>query len=64
MTQTLYNVRVEAGPQRQQLLQIVGERDTVLTAALAVILDNAPPFNPQVDPSTPSFIVSVWKVAR
>lgn len=58
----LYTVEVFDGMRQQRWLSITGRRDTVLTAALAVILDNAPPFNPRANPVTPAFSVAVWKV--
>lgn len=58
----LYSVTVTDSMRRQEWLRICGERETVLAAAIAVILDNAPPFNPRAVEGQPSFHVTCWRV--
>lgn len=60
MTDPLFSVRVESW-KGDKLLEMVGARDTVLDAALRVILDFAPAFSPGAY-GLPQFRISVVKV--
>lgn len=62
MNESLYSVRVYT--YREQLLQMVGSRETVVEAALRVILDSAPPWQagPRGGFNSPMFSVDVQKI--
>lgn len=59
----LYNLRVN-GPDRQQLLFVTGARDTVITAALNVIIDSAPWWQDTMRWPSPGFTIDVSQVTR
>ncbi len=62
MSEPLYSIRVESnGANRQTLLQITGARDTVLDAAVRVMLDCTPAWNPQTV-TLPQFSVYAFTV--
>lgn len=63
MTDPLYIMRVEGGMRRQQILQITGGRDTILEAAVRVMLDCAPAWDvSHPDYGVPSFTVTVQEI--
>ena len=57
----LYSVTVESPLSHQRLLQVSGERATVIEMALRVILDHAPD-SWRTGFGTPAFTVNVFKV--
>lgn len=56
----LYYVIV-SGPDRNQLLQITGRRETILTAALSVMMDVCPKWDATGWPS-PGFSIQMHKI--
>lgn len=65
VSDTIYQVTVEGpfqGRGRQQLLNITGERATVIEAALRVILDCGQDWQEQQQWASPAFEVKVSKI--
>lgn len=61
MSDDLYNLQVESTLHHQQLLSIIGARETVIDAALRVILDCAPEWK---EGFRPMFAIHAWKVSK
>lgn len=62
---TLYRVEVDViGGDRMRLISITGARETVLDAALRVILDCAPVWTEQRYWTTPMFGVNCYRIER